>query len=201
MLGISANPPLTNFNPPFTKARLNAAATPGTFVPSVEQMKTTRMKMRFLLSAITLSLAMTACQKEDADTAFAPEPQPEFAPPAEDRCGCLAPEEHAVINATGTSAEITWNNMPETTGYQLEIVERSRGFNGEVRVMTTESTQMTVTGLRPATAYRFRVTSMCRNEDFSSPSAWVEFNSGQSPRGDYPVIPFETAENDPAHNQ
>mgnify|MGYP001203981577 CR=1 FL=1 len=153
------------------------------------------MKTRLLLSATALMLSLAACQKENIDTAFAPEPQDEIAQRSEPS-KCLSPETLKAANTTGTKAELTWNAVYGISGYKLEIAPANRNAEQETRVFATEGNRITMKGLHPATTYRYRVSSVCSNGGFSSPSVWMEFYSGQAAQGDYPVISFENLEID-----
>ena len=141
------------------------------------------MKTNSIVAALALMMTMTAaCTKEDS-TSFTGEPQDEFAPPPSDRCGCSAPAEIYPINGLGTSVEITWNEMPEATGYQVEFSTVKFSGRDRVKTFTTESGFIAFTGLQPQTEYQVRITTQCKS-GVSSMSPWMPFNSGGGVHGD-----------------
>lgn len=117
------------------------------------------MKTNLFLSAFCLVVFFSACQKE---TLLVPENTANM--PSAERCGCLPPVVFKMQNVTDVSAKISWNTMPEATGYQLEFVESAfaneeGGVSGFIE--TTGDNQLTINGLKPGTAYKFTVTSLC----------------------------------------
>ena len=89
--------------------------------------------------------------------------------PASSSCTQLAaPTNLAATNITSNSAEISWNAVPNATGYKVTYTSMSTGDLGEQEVTTTSAT---IDGLTPETTYTWTVkaigdgTTYCDSEE------------------------------------
>lgn len=134
------------------------------------------MKTNLLLPFLGALMFFFACRQEPLLI-----PNVTEATPVNERCGCLPPVTFEVQNITDVSAEISWNAMPEATGYQVEVLEISdeNAENGPFNskfIETTSENRLNLSGLAPNTAYQFTVTTVCRFIK-SDPSAATQFET------------------------
>jgi len=119
------------------------------------------MKAYLFFPAFFLVMFVAACQKDvPSVTLNNDEAQ------ASERCGCLPPGILGVQNITSSSAELSWEAMPEAIAYRIEV------SNGEFGVVddrfaatrifeTTNLNKLTLSGLYSSTGYKYRVTTIC----------------------------------------
>ncbi|MBV6439633.1 MAG: hypothetical protein EPGJADBJ_01279 [Saprospiraceae bacterium] len=136
------------------------------------------MKTYLFLSALSLVMSMTACQKDNPLTPTVNKRA--FLLATDDRCGCLPPVEFDVRNTTDVSADLHWNTMPEATAYRVEVSSEDLPEAGDVSANVhifevTEDNQLSLTGLNPGTQYQYRVTTLCRSmESYASETMYFE---------------------------
>lgn len=102
--------------------------------------------------------------------------------PASSSCTKLAaPTNLAATNITSSSANISWNAVPNATGYKVTYMSMSTGDLGEKEVATTSTT---IDGLSPETTYTWTVkaigdgTTYCDSEE----SADADFTTAPLPK-------------------
>lgn len=136
------------------------------------------MKTYLFLSALSLVMSMTACQKDNPLTPTVNKRA--FLLATDDRCGCLPPVEFKVLNITDVSVDLHWNTMPEASGYRVEVSSEDLPQAGDVFANVhifeiTEDNQLSLTNLNPGTLYQYRVTTLCRSmESYASETMYFE---------------------------
>ena len=144
------------------------------------------MKTYLFFPAFCLVMFVTACQK-DVPTGVVNNDDA-IASPAGERCGCLPPGVLGAQNITNSSAELSWDAMPEAIAYRIEV------SNGEFGVVddsfaatrifeTTNLNKLTLTGLYSSTGYKYRVTTICSSME-SEVSSTFYFETKKIVHGD-----------------
>ena len=137
------------------------------------------MKTNLICAALGAMMLLVACRK---DAPLIPVISDDsLSSPVGERCGCLPPVMFEVQGVTGTSAEVFWNAMPETTAYQIEVILEDFQSpdvvsDGNIFVAITNNTNISLSGLTPNSNYKYRVTTICRSV-ISSPSEWMQFDT------------------------
>lgn len=149
------------------------------------------MKTHLIFPAFCLLLLTAACKKDVPVLPIYSNDPPDTS--ITERCGCLPPVSFDVQNVTDVSAHISWNAMPEASGYQIEVISAGYETPGSTSanvhiIATTDDNHITLSGLLvPNTRYKFSVTTVCRIMN-SEPSASVQFET-KSPRMEEPWLP------------
>lgn len=124
------------------------------------------MKTHLSFFALCIVIFVAACQKDAPSISVNNEDA--IASLTSERCGCLPPEVLGAQNITNTSAELSWDAMPEAIAYRVEV------SNGDFDVVddqfavtkifeTTNLNKLTLTGLYASTGYKYRITTICGN--------------------------------------
>jgi len=137
------------------------------------------MKTNLICSVLGAMMLLVACRK---DVPLMPVISDDtLTYPVGERCGCLPPVMFEVQEVTGTSAGISWNAMPESTAYQIEVTledfqSPDAVFAENIFVAITDENHISLAGLTPNSTYHYRVTSICRSI-ISSPSELMQFDT------------------------
>jgi hypothetical protein len=129
------------------------------------------MKAHLFFAALSISILSVACHKNAPLLPAVSDDTLELS--LDERCGCLPPVKFDIEKVTAVSASISWNTMPESVGYEIEIIgleyKSSSDEFSEARSYATANNQIYLTGLTPNTTYKYRVQTVCRNaeSDFS----------------------------------
>lgn len=95
---------------------------------------------------------------------------------------CLNPTALSVANSTATSAQLSWNAVPGSVGYELEIIPSTSQPIG-VQTHISPVNNFSITGLNDNTAYKFYVRNKCSTDNFSNwtgPFQFQTFSLGYS---------------------
>ncbi|MCX6581218.1 MAG: fibronectin type III domain-containing protein [Candidatus Aminicenantes bacterium] len=92
--------------------------------------------------------------------------------------GCDTPTGLAASNIADYSATVSWNAIPEATGYELNYKKAS---DANWTIVTTSATSVNLTGLEKATTYNNRVKSVCSGIGNSGWSTTVNFKTTGEP--------------------
>ncbi|MFN4254212.1 MAG: fibronectin type III domain-containing protein [Saprospiraceae bacterium] len=125
----------------------------------------------FMLTIAVLFAHLTLATATETNT---------YANPEEFCLVCARPVGLLAANATGTSADLSWDAVPTAVSYTVVVENGQNNLNPFSVSASVTGTNYTIAGLTAGLNYKFKVRAHCSDGKKSNWSAWKQFNSSNA---------------------